>query len=102
MKFLAPQLISTSDAPEAKGQELLKYLEDRLEAQSPAVAMRRTLDAAERAQRSANKTGPERARPACEAIRVRDGANYTEQIIRAPRLWFQANGVGRKPPRRAS
>lgn len=49
IEFLTPQLDKYVgfDAQGAKGQELLKYLKDRLEAQSPMVSVRRTLDAAE-------------------------------------------------------
>jgi len=60
IEFLTPQLDKYVgfDAQGAKGQELLKYLINRLESQSPMVSMRRTLDAAERAQRSAlNRSG---------------------------------------------
>lgn len=47
IEFLTPQLDKYVgfDAQGAKGQELLKYLKDRLESQSPIVWMRRTLDA---------------------------------------------------------
>jgi len=58
IEFLTPQLDKYVgfDAQGSKGQELLKYLKDRLESQSAVVSTRRTLDAAERAQRSANET----------------------------------------------
>ena len=58
IEFLTPQLDKYVgfDAQGAKGQELLMYLKDKLEAQSAVVSMRRTLDAAERAQRSADET----------------------------------------------
>lgn len=58
IELLKPQLDKYVgfDAQGAKGQELLKYLKDRLEAQSSVVSMGRTLDAAERAQRPANET----------------------------------------------
>ena len=58
IEFLMPQLDKYVgfDAQGSKGQELLEYLKDRLELQSAVVSMRRTLDATERAQRSANET----------------------------------------------
>jgi hypothetical protein len=39
-------------------------------------------------------------RAGLEAVQVRDGVSYTEQIRTALRLWFDTNGLGRKPRRR--